>query len=158
MRLQRSMLCPASNRTRQCQEKAAVPRGCQCALERLSYFLKGQQDSCKKRKTRSNTQKHFSHFPFSNKKKCYSCPHSILFTRLTRPALLLLCTYSLWPHVKSKLTVGFTHVTKLALLSSLLSFAFIWSPEEIINRMYPAGLGRQNLEGQPEVPSWLQVE
>lgn len=50
MRLKGSMLCPASKRTKQCQEKAAVPHECQCALEWLFYFLKGQQNSCKKKR------------------------------------------------------------------------------------------------------------
>lgn len=64
MRLKRSMLCPASNWMRQCQEKTAVPCGCQCALERLFYFLKRQQNSYKKRKDQIQHSELFLPFSF----------------------------------------------------------------------------------------------
>lgn len=96
-RLKGSMLCPASNRTRQCQEKDAVPHGCQCALERLLYYLKEQQNSCKKKRPDPTHRTISPIFLFQKKKKNANPVHSpfFFFTRLTCPDPFLLLSYIL---------------------------------------------------------------
>lgn len=94
LRLKRSMLCPASNRPRQCQERAAVPCGCQCALEQLLYFLKGQENSRKKKRPDSTLRTISPIFLFQ--KKCYFHPQSFIH-KANGPGIFLLlsCIHSL---------------------------------------------------------------
>lgn len=135
MRLKRSMLCPASNRMRRCQEKAAVPRGCQCALERFFYFLKGQQNSCKKKRPDPTLRTISPIFLFQKKKKMLFLSAVHFFTRLIWPGPFLLLSY-VPQHIKTKPTVCFIPVTKLLHSISPLLFAFIQFSEDIIHRMW----------------------
>lgn len=130
-----------------------------CLGTQLLHFLKGQQNSCKKERPDPTRRTISPIFLLQKKKKSYSYPQSIsFFMRLMWPAPLLLCSYSLQPHVKAELTPGFTHVTKLALLTSVLLFAFIRFPDEITNSVHPAAGRRQNLGGGDRLRRHLGYE
>ena len=101
--LQRSRLRPASNRTRRCQDGAAVPSGCQCALEHSFYVFWGDDRIPAKRTGQIQHAEPVLPFSFYKEKKkkyiyiyryiCSLYPQSIsFFTRLMWPAPLLLCS------------------------------------------------------------------
>lgn len=81
-RLQRSRLCPASNRTRRCQEGAAVPSGCQCALEHSFYIFWRDNRIPAKRRGQIQHAEPFLPFSFYKRKRKAIPTHSpFLFSR-----------------------------------------------------------------------------
>lgn len=151
MRLKRSMLRPASNRTRPCQEKAAVPRGCQCALERLFYFLKGQQNSCKKKRPDQHSES-FPPFSFFKGKNAIAA-QSPFFPEADMARSL-----------SASLLISYSLTSKLSwqLVSHPLLNLHCWPPYYYLPLFsFQKKLSLECVQrdgGWSEVPSWLWTE
>lgn len=103
-------------------------------------FSEGTTEFLQKEEARSNTQNHFSHFPFTKRKRKAIPTHSpfLFFMRLMWPARFCSAPIACSLHVSRLSTWFYPHVTKLALLTSVFIICLYRFPDEITNSVHPA--------------------